>query len=520
MKGFLHQNGTQIFDGNDKPVYLRGVGLANWLLPEGYMWKFFDQCDSPRRIERLIAGLLGEDAAAAFWQKYYASYISRADMQFIKNCGLNSIRLPVNARCLMQGEAGKRQLNKEGIRYIDDLLFWCAEFGIYAILDMHAAPGGQTGTNIDDSENRRPELFENPQCREDILWLWRELARRYADNPWIAGYDLLNEPLPDWFAQYNGRVLPLFRDIVDAIREVDANHMVILEGVHWATDWSIFDPLKERPIENCMLQFHKYWSNPDTESLKEYLHMRELLHCPIYMGEGGENNLSWYAGMFHLLEQHKIGWNFWSYKKMNTHNSFVSFHEPERWAEIIAYAGGGNKPADAEEILNELIRNIRFENCSVRDDAIRHVMRTAPLRIPAVYYDLQPAISQKKRACIVPLRQEDGADIRFVCGEEGELCFKQYSGEELDEKQKLFLFVHEGERFEYTFHANGEPVALYCGSSNNGCIRAGINGRNLGRYNVMEKMYNLRLGESETGKNLLSLTSEFGGVEIQWIQIG
>lgn len=37
---FLRREGTRIVDGGDSPILLRGVGLGNWLLPEGYMWLF------------------------------------------------------------------------------------------------------------------------------------------------------------------------------------------------------------------------------------------------------------------------------------------------------------------------------------------------------------------------------------------------------------------------------------------------------------------------------------------------
>ena len=258
-----------------------------------------------------------------FWQDYYASYIAEDDIRYIKSCGLNSVRLPVSARHLLQGHDGDRRLDEAGAAHIDRLLSWCAAYGLYAVLDMHAAPGGQTGTNIDDSESRRPVLFEDAGHADDTVWLWRQLAARYAENPWVAGYDLLNEPLPKWFAQYNDRVLPLYRRITEAIRSVDPHHLIILEGVHWATDWRIFAPLRENRLDNCMLEFHKYWNSPDTESLRDYLKAREQMGYPVYMGEGGENNLPWYAGVFHLLEQHDIGWNFWAYKKLNAHNSFV-----------------------------------------------------------------------------------------------------------------------------------------------------------------------------------------------------
>ena len=79
------------------PVLLRGFGLGGWLLPEGYMWRFYTKCDRPRRIEALIEKLCGAEYAASFWERYYGSYITEADIRLAAQNGFNSVRLPFNA---------------------------------------------------------------------------------------------------------------------------------------------------------------------------------------------------------------------------------------------------------------------------------------------------------------------------------------------------------------------------------------------------------------------------------------
>lgn len=517
---FIHQNGTQIVDGQGTPILLRGVGLGNWLLPEGYMWRFFDECDSPRHIEKLMLDLLGEGGADQFWKAYYSAYITKDDIRCLKAWGLNSVRLPMNARHLMRRDGETWRLKVEGVACIDRLLAWCKEYEIYVILDMHGAPGGQTGTNIDDSENRQPMLFEEERFVNDTVWLWRQLAERYADNPWIAGYDLLNEPLPNWFSKYNEQVLPLYRRIVEVIREVDPHHLIILEGVHWATDWHVFLPLKENRIDNCMLQFHKYWNNADTESIQQYLDMRDLLQYPIYMGEGGENNLAWYTGVFHLLEQHNISWNFWSYKKMDTHNSFVSYKNPKRWNEVIGYINGGEKPVDPQAIMDEFAANICFENCTLNHSVQKHVTRQAPLRIPAIYFDIQPMTRQQAHTASIPLRQSEQADIRFVCGETGELSFKHYAGEDDAEEQRLCLAISNGKSYTYSFDAIGEPIKVCCRSKEGGYLKASMRRGESTIHVCSPHMREIDMGRADQGLNILTLTVTEGEVEIEWIQVG
>ena len=56
---YLRTDGQKIVDGDGNEIFLRTVGLGNWLLPEGYMWKFGKDGDRPRKIEKLISDLQG-----------------------------------------------------------------------------------------------------------------------------------------------------------------------------------------------------------------------------------------------------------------------------------------------------------------------------------------------------------------------------------------------------------------------------------------------------------------------------
>ncbi|MEZ4766179.1 MAG: cellulase family glycosylhydrolase [Calditrichia bacterium] len=104
-----------------------------------------------------------------------------------------------------------------------------------------------------------------------------KIAKRYSDNPTVAAYDLLNEPLR-WHnaaEKYAHLVEPLYRRITTAIRAVDTNHMITLEGVNWSNDWSIFG---EPFGDNVFYQFHYYcWNRPDNlNDISHYINMRGL----------------------------------------------------------------------------------------------------------------------------------------------------------------------------------------------------------------------------------------------------
>lgn len=217
--GFVHADGGRLVDGQGRPRLLRGVGLGNWLLTEGYMWGFDDAGpQSPRQIEAFIDDLIGSTAAVTFWRTFRERFITENDIEQIAAAGLDHVRLPINARLIID-DTGR--LVEEGIALVDRLIEWCRAHRLWVVLDLHGAPGGQTGTNIDDSPRGLPDLFLKGGAYRDLtVRLWEELARRYRDEPVVAGYDLLNEPLPN---DYQDRLAPdlvvLYRDLTDAIRD-------------------------------------------------------------------------------------------------------------------------------------------------------------------------------------------------------------------------------------------------------------------------------------------------------------
>jgi endoglucanase len=378
--GFVHATGPRLVDGSGKELLLRGVGIGNWLLPEGYMWKFGPGAESPREIERLLTDLVGSDAAEQFWRDFREAFFNEADIASIAENGFDHIRLPINSRAVMD-EAG--QLIEEGFVLIDQVIDWCRDHQLWVLLDLHGAPGGQTGTNIDDSPNNRPELFMDDGYREQTLVLWRAIATRYAAETVVLGYDLLNEPIPnEWQYTYGRELAELYIDLTHVIREVDSDHLIVYEGSHWATNWDIFTEVWD---ENSMLQFHKYWSSPDLPSIQKFLDARDRLGLPIYMGEGGENNLGWLYAAFRLYESQNIGWNFWPWKKVETRTSPASITAPEGWELIRDRAhGGAEVPSDlAARILADLLHNMRLENCRWQQEIVNALLGFEPAVMPA-----------------------------------------------------------------------------------------------------------------------------------------
>lgn len=182
VNGFLHAVGRTIQNGNNEEILLTGWGLGNWLNPEGYMWKSGEVSFSRgREAEKSIRELAGEEYAQKFWKQFRANYITKKDIEKMAEFGYNSVRIPINWRLFMEETPGEIIWKDEGFTLLDHCIQWCKECKLYAWIDLHAAPGGQTGSNIDDSEDDLPRLFMNDDYYTKGLALWRKLANRYKD---------------------------------------------------------------------------------------------------------------------------------------------------------------------------------------------------------------------------------------------------------------------------------------------------------------------------------------------------
>ena len=82
-----------------------------------------------------------------------------------------------------------------GFERVDDFVAWCKASGIYVILDLHAAPGAQNCEEMGDTPDGVAHLWKEPASyRQWTIDLWQTIARRYAGETAIGGYDVFDEP--------------------------------------------------------------------------------------------------------------------------------------------------------------------------------------------------------------------------------------------------------------------------------------------------------------------------------------
>lgn len=368
---FFSVKGKEIIDRNGQPFLIKGTNLGNWLVPEGYMFKF-KKTNAPSQIHDMLSQLIGPAETAKFWESFLENYITLDDIKFLKSTGINSVRVPFNYKLFtIENYMGRNDASR-GFKLLDKVISWCKAEGLYVILDMHCAPGGQTGDNIDDSYGY-PFLFENKENQKLTIDIWTKIAKRYAKEPIIIGYDLLNEPVAHYFDSktLNPLIEPLYRELTAAIRSVDKNHIIFYGGAQWNTNFNIFSaPFDKKAVYT----FHKYGDQPNYGSIKRFIEFREKYNVPIYIGETGENTDEWVQEFRELLEKQNIGWHFWPYKKLDNPKNISSIPLPANYQTLIDYAEANRGSfkeireikidrAEIKEILNQFLENIKQKNC-------------------------------------------------------------------------------------------------------------------------------------------------------------
>lgn len=388
-QGFLKASGDKIVNDKGENVLLRGIGLGGWMLQEGYMLKIYEQ-GQQNKIRSRIEDLIGKEKTQAFYDAWLANHTRKIDIDSMKAWGFNSVRLPMHYNLYtlpveQEPVTGQNTWLNKGFQMTDSLLAWCKANKMYLILDLHAAPGGQgNDLNISDRDATKPSLWESESNQQKTIALWQKLAQRYANEPWIGGYDIINEP--NWGFQDlvndknglkekgNAPLRKLMEDITKAIRQVDQKHLIIIEGNGWGNNYNGILPTWD---DNMALSFHKYWNYNNQGSIQHILDTRERYNVPVWLGETGENSNVWFTEAIRLFETNNIGWSWWPLKKLGNNNPMQIQSNPG-YEKLLSYWNSrGPKPTEAEayDALLTFAEATKLENTNIKRDVIDAMFR-------------------------------------------------------------------------------------------------------------------------------------------------
>jgi len=406
-QGFLKANGKFITDEKGNKVILRGMGMGGWMLQEGYMFRL-GNVGQQYKIKALIQDVAGPEYTAKFYEQWVANHTRKIDVDSMASWGFNSIRLPMHYQLYtlpvdQEPVAGQNTWIEKGFAVTDSLLKWCKANHMYLILDLHATPGGEgNDLPISDRDPKKPSLWESKANQDKMIALWRKLAQRYANEPNIGGYDIINEP--NWGFENpedkrgtaetkNEPLRQLMMDVTKAIREVDKKHLVIIEGNGFGNNYRGIFPLWDN---NMALSFHKYGNFNNKGSIQGFLDLREKYNVPLWMGESGENSNTWFTENISLAESNDIGWAWWQLKKIGINNPLEIKLTPSYQKLLDYWNGKGTKPTQTEAIaaLDEFLDNIKLENNIYHKDVIDAMFRQVKTAATVPFKDLSSKITQ------------------------------------------------------------------------------------------------------------------------------
>jgi endoglucanase len=389
---FLHARGAGLEDSDGNAVQLRCENLGGWIHPEAWMLAedTLNLLVSAAEIRSRLASLVGQSSADAFWNQYRSAFVAQADFERLGAMGFNCVRLPLEYEFLLgDNPPPGAPLNPESMATLDSAVSWAQAQGLYVIFDLHTAPGGQNSlSDVSDvpSTDTTPQLFVGPDAQANqalLAALWKNLAAHYANEGSVGGYDLLNEP--DVPSSISPTALPyVYANVISQIRQVDPDHLVLVEGDNLAADFSAFPA----PLDpNQAYSFHAYasnsqWKSPSPSSLSSLLALRDRDRLPLWLGEFGVNSLSWEQSVVQLMEQNKIGWPLWTWKQRAVEGQPIaeSFNPPADWEELLTYLVApelSETPSDskAEAALADLLLVVPLASCQ-EDSTLFHDLVT------------------------------------------------------------------------------------------------------------------------------------------------
>ncbi|HYE56202.1 MAG TPA: cellulase family glycosylhydrolase [Chitinophagaceae bacterium] len=407
---FLRASGSKIIDASNNEVILRGMGLGGWLLMEGYMLQVdggFGQWQIKR--EMYLQGASPSEIES-FFTGWRANNTTAADIAYLKSLGLNCIRLPMHYDLFLT--AAQRavrdnvafgtttvtnyveslstwydqnvlftDLTVPGFTTINNTLQWAGANGMWVVLDLHAAPGGQgTDANISDALVGL-DLYNRVDSKGRKIYqlvlerLWKAISNQYKTDARVAMYDILNEPHGNIAST---ALKTIYDNVIAAIRSNGDNHLILLEGRGYGNEYTGLTPDLFPGQTNLVWNGHRYWVTNDPtvkdrnanqlNLIANLVNFRTKWNVPVWVGETGENSNHWTADACKNLNDRGIGWCLWTHKRLRgTYNGvYEQTASPMKVEHANIYTPAGR---------TALLQNVQFANCVQQQDVVDAMTR-------------------------------------------------------------------------------------------------------------------------------------------------
>ncbi|MFC5401450.1 discoidin domain-containing protein [Cohnella soli] len=268
----------------------------------------------------------GISAADTLLDGYQNTWITTSDLDNIQNMGMNFVRVPISWQELVNPDGTWKS---GAFTQLDWVISEAGSRGIYVLLDLHVLPGGNCPWASCGQAGTNPNGFWTNTANQDLaVTIWQGLATRYKNNPAVAGYDLMNEPILS-FSETPTEIATksaVYNRLYDAVRAIDPDHTIYLNAFFG------FDKIAAPSTygwTNVVYEIHPYdmpnakdWDAQNTlitNSLSLLGTYQQQWNVPVYAGEYSfyffyDLWAKWMSGLNAL----NASWTNWSYKVTGT----------------------------------------------------------------------------------------------------------------------------------------------------------------------------------------------------------
>jgi aryl-phospho-beta-D-glucosidase BglC (GH1 family) len=375
---FLSVRGQELVNAAGNVVRLRGFGLGGWMNMENFITGYPGNEEAVRDALRTV---LGDEKYNRFFDRFLHAFFGPEDAAFIRSLGLNLLRLPVNYHHF-EDDMAPFEIKESGFKFLDRVIGLCAEQGIYTIIDLHALPGFQNQHWHSDNPTHIALFWKHKHFQDRVVHLWEVMAKRYKGNPWVAGYNLINEPADP----SRQMLMPVYRRLHDAIRAIDPDHTLFLEGNRYSLDFDMFG----KPWPNVVYTTHDYalpgfidggpypgisrgqfidHAALEKTFLDRTRYMRDTA-TPIWVGEFGpvyvgdtksdEARRQLLRDQLEIYKRHSASWAIWTYKDIGLQG--------------VVYAAADSAWMRRIRPIFEKKARLGVDAWGSRDSGVRHIM--------------------------------------------------------------------------------------------------------------------------------------------------